>query len=375
MIKLAKALVVLGVVVVVALTTVSVQAASETEKLQPALSADRPASATKVADVGRYLDEYSSYMQLSTALHSSETMHLPDVHIGGQGDGGVTFFNGTIINETTTSEGADLPVTFGDGVRIDGPVWRGTSKGVSDSMPLKIADTMVPELTNINDIGSSSLRWDEVWLVDLQGDNSVDEPNLYVNNTPTDRYVLSYDGDGKFVWTENTLNTLSCSDGQVTKWDSSGSAWECATDLDSDTDTVLNTYYGGIIADKPAGENTTIVSGITSVPEFDEYGNAGKGVAVDMTTGNGFGGFSSADTYVVTAGYDYGSAPYGIDDLFAADMLCLTDVGGGGSDFINHCLSVSVVKNSNTEFTVYTHFPNDSSGLDSPRVSWQAIGY
>lgn len=84
----------------------------------------QPATAVKVGDVGRYIDEYSSYIQLSTALHSSATMHLPDVHIGGQGVGGVTFFNGTIINATTDLDTeVGKPVTFGDDIRIDGAIW------------------------------------------------------------------------------------------------------------------------------------------------------------------------------------------------------------------------------------------------------------
>ncbi len=64
------------------------------------------------------------------------------VKIGQQGTGGVTFFNGTIVNETTTDEGADIPVTFGDNVRIDGELWRGENSGPGDNMPVKINDDL-----------------------------------------------------------------------------------------------------------------------------------------------------------------------------------------------------------------------------------------
>ncbi len=63
------------------------------------------------------------------------------ITIGQQGTGGVTFFNGTIVNETTTTDtGDDIPVTFGDNVRIDGEIWRGEESGPGDDMPVKIND-------------------------------------------------------------------------------------------------------------------------------------------------------------------------------------------------------------------------------------------
>lgn len=59
--------------------------------------------------------------------------------VGKQVTGGVTYFNGTILNNTTTS-GADNPVTFGDNVRIDGRVYRGAVPGTSDTKPFIIND-------------------------------------------------------------------------------------------------------------------------------------------------------------------------------------------------------------------------------------------
>ena len=64
------------------------------------------------------------------------------VKIGQQGTGGVTFFNGTIVNKTTTDAGADIPVTFGDNVRIDGELWRGEDSGPGD-MPVKVNDDLL----------------------------------------------------------------------------------------------------------------------------------------------------------------------------------------------------------------------------------------
>ncbi|MBU0597438.1 hypothetical protein KKF61_00390 [Patescibacteria group bacterium] len=62
--------------------------------------------------------------------------------VGTQGEGGVTFFNGTIINETTGDNDADNPVTFGDNVRIDGRVYRGATAGTADTLPFIVNDNM-----------------------------------------------------------------------------------------------------------------------------------------------------------------------------------------------------------------------------------------
>jgi hypothetical protein len=65
------------------------------------------------------------------------------IYVGQQGSGGVTYFNGTIINDTSTELG-DNPVTFGDEVRIDGRVFRGSKQGPEnisgDALPFIIDD-------------------------------------------------------------------------------------------------------------------------------------------------------------------------------------------------------------------------------------------
>jgi len=80
-------------------------------------------------------------------------MKMSSVMIGAQDVGGVTYFNGSIVNKTTNS-GVDNPVTFGDNVRIDGRVWRGTTAGTSDAMPFIVNDNM--EVTGSLTVGSLS---------------------------------------------------------------------------------------------------------------------------------------------------------------------------------------------------------------------------
>ncbi|MBU1119485.1 hypothetical protein KKH43_06410, partial [Patescibacteria group bacterium] len=74
------------------------------------------------------------------------TGRFDSVYIGKQGTGGVTFFNGTIVN-STTNDGVDNPVTFGDNVRIDGEIWRGEQSGPfagadAKDMPVKVNDDL-----------------------------------------------------------------------------------------------------------------------------------------------------------------------------------------------------------------------------------------
>jgi len=84
------------------------------------------------------------------------TMIVDSLKVGAQGTGGVTFFNGTIVNNTTNSSGGDNPVTFGDNVRIDGRVYRGATAGTADTMPFIVNDNM--ELTgNLLASGNSTI--------------------------------------------------------------------------------------------------------------------------------------------------------------------------------------------------------------------------
>ncbi|MFC1617716.1 hypothetical protein ACFL2B_00370 [Patescibacteria group bacterium] len=67
---------------------------------------------------------------------------FPNIKIGAEGVGGVTYFNGSIVNATTT-DGNDNPVTFADDLRIDGKVWRGPNPGPGDDMPFIIDDDVL----------------------------------------------------------------------------------------------------------------------------------------------------------------------------------------------------------------------------------------
>lgn len=81
-------------------------------------------------------------LQPASDIEYTETLIVPSIKIGKQDVGGVTFFNGTIVNSTTGENDTDNPVTFGDNVRIDGRAFRGETAGpgLDDDRPFIIND-------------------------------------------------------------------------------------------------------------------------------------------------------------------------------------------------------------------------------------------
>jgi len=98
-------------------------AVTPTENLQPASSAGKPAQT----------------ITYNEDLTVNGTGRFDSIYIGSTtGEGGVTFFNGTMIN---ASEG-DVPLTIGDDLRVDGMIWRGPSRGTADDMPLNLTSRL-----------------------------------------------------------------------------------------------------------------------------------------------------------------------------------------------------------------------------------------
>ena len=106
----------------------------------------------------------ASTITYSDNLTVNGTGRFDSAYIGKQGVGGVTFFNGTIINNTTTKSGAGISVTFGDNVRIDGYLHGGPSLGYNDNVAIKIGDNMYPGIDAKNDIGKSTHRFRDAYF-------------------------------------------------------------------------------------------------------------------------------------------------------------------------------------------------------------------
>ena len=129
----------------------------------------------------------ASAITYNEELIVNATGRFDSIYIGKQGVGGVTFFNGTIVNATTT-DGAGNPVTFGDDVRIDGEIWRIEKGG---DHPLKISDHVIPTMDDINNFGTADHRWKDMYYSGtLQGaaasfSGDVTVKNLTASETTT----------------------------------------------------------------------------------------------------------------------------------------------------------------------------------------------
>lgn len=112
------------------------------------------------------------------------TMRADSAYIGSTepGVGGVTFFNGTMINASIDEEGEGIPLTLGDDVRIDGEIWR-MEKGGDN--PIRISDNVVPTITNTNNFGSEANRWASVWAQEgnFSGNLTVADLSYIANQT------------------------------------------------------------------------------------------------------------------------------------------------------------------------------------------------
>ncbi len=143
----------------------------------------------------------ASIVNYNDELVVNNTARFDSIYVGKQGAGGVTFFNGTIINNTTNVDtGADMPVTFGDNVRIDGYLFGGPSLGYSDERALKIGDHIYPGLDASNDIGKDTYRFRDGYFSgnltvgNLLGSDIVHYDNIATSNAGTSNQILSYNG-------------------------------------------------------------------------------------------------------------------------------------------------------------------------------------
>lgn len=150
------------------------------------------------------------------------------VRIGKQDVGGVTFFNGTIVNETTDENDDGNPVTFGDDVRIDGMLWRGEEAGPGDNMPVKFQD--------------------DVWVqgVLTGGGSVVVDDDLEVNQS------------GTFVG-KLTVNSNIEVDGNIEQNEDSYGAVKAAVRGAKDSDTCINSF---------SSQGTTITCDRASAGEY-----------------------------------------------------------------------------------------------------------
>ncbi len=123
---------------------------------------------------------------------------FPSIKIGSQGVGGVTFFNGTIINVTTDEGGLENPVTFGDDVRIDGRIMRGPWY---NEQPVWVADDMQVDGTiqqgRLDDgVMKAAVTSDNAGTITQSVDNTADQSlGMTVGHSAAGIYTVAFESD------------------------------------------------------------------------------------------------------------------------------------------------------------------------------------
>lgn len=117
------------------------------------------------------------------------TIEVGSLKVGSQGSGGVTFFNGTIVNNTTDSFGADAPITISDNLRVDGAIQRGHNRS-DDAWDVKIDDGLrvygdAYFERDLNSLGSSH----------ISGNIRVDGQIQRGHNLPSDQWGVEINDD------------------------------------------------------------------------------------------------------------------------------------------------------------------------------------
>ncbi|NQV12721.1 MAG: hypothetical protein HQ530_00260 [Parcubacteria group bacterium] len=130
------------------------------------------------------------------------------VHIGStEADvGGVTYFNGTIVNAALDSSGdSTIPVTFGDDVRIDGEIFR---TEVGGDNPVKLADTIIPAANNTYDLGTSSNKWKDGYFAGTVTAGGLSGSGIVsTSNIASGAVTQTAESSGNFTATQSTIKT------------------------------------------------------------------------------------------------------------------------------------------------------------------------
>lgn len=353
-----------------ALAIVGVASASSADTLQPA-----------------------STITYNEELVVNHTGRFNSVYIGKQGVGGVTFFNGTIVNSTTGDSDADNPVTFGDNVRVDGAITRGASDqdlpvrvgddlridgaiwggpeagNTNDNQSLIVADFIRPQTDNTYSLGSPGYQFKDAYFggtvsaAGLSGAGIVDSTNIadgtiatidLANNAVTGAKIAAGTISGSDVSTSADLSvrTLTTSGNIATSGDITTTGSVDGVDVSGQNAVVTtndpHTGINGNYLVTSSGSTETIPSRIvTGVGRIDCGGGGTQNVTIDLTA-LGVASFSAWNSYIVLA----------TDDWSTPDEIS-----------VGHDTSIGKTASS---FRIY----QDCGGASAiSSVTWMAVGY
>ena len=227
-----------------------------------------------------------------------DALQVNSLRVGQQGVGGVTYFNGTIVNSTTGDGDTDNPVTFGDNVRIDGRLYRGATAGSGDSQPFIINDNL--EVVGSLTVGSTNVL------------SSISNLQSQINSKGVgDMLKSTYDvGNNGLIDSDNLDSGIAAAligTGTVTN-----TVFDYLTGLSLNDDTNMHLTALGINAGdslQTTGTNNTLLGyqagkALTTGDESVAIGSGAMALATDATRNiiigyNAFGANTSAPDNVV----------------------------------------------------------------------------
>lgn len=192
----------------------------------------------------------------------TDAIRVPSLQVGGQGVGGVTYFNGTMINNTTDEDGHGIALTIGDDVRIDGGIFR---TEVGGDNPLKISDSLKPTTDAVYSLGESTNRFKDAYLSGTLTVGALAGSGIVTSDNIADGVIATAD------LADSAVTTAKITDGTI-----------ATADLADDAVTSDRIAAGAVTTSDIADEAVTgdkIPSGTISQAEDDH----GEGT-VDTTT-------------------------------------------------------------------------------------------
>lgn len=229
----------------------------------------------------------ASTITYNEELVVNATGRFDSIYIGSTeaGVGGVTFFNGTIVNASVDEDGEDtIPVTFGDDVRIDGEIYR---TEVGGDNPIKLADSIRPQTTATYDLGMEAYQFNDAYFAGDVSAATLTLTGALTGTTATLSGDVTASGDINQGLTDNgAVKAMVEIDGDAVdclekSWTANDTAVTCVRNGAGDYTVTFNStydvdtrYYSATVMDDIRIVRAAAADNVVSVYSYDDTGGA-----------------------------------------------------------------------------------------------------